>query len=782
MTPLEIVLSVALVLMLALAIVAAWRWLVLSARVDRLDEGMALAIAALEGGTAGYIVWPAAGGEQATPSLVAVIGTGAADFAGLKALFAAEDAARLETLAHALRTRGEEFERTLTTADGRRSLHFEGRRGIGAAADYLWLHDVTAASARTAELAGRLSALAAERDGLLAVLDALPIPVWRRRADLRLERVNRAYAEAMDSDPDAVVAEERELAAGVIGMRGRELADRTVRTGVAQSESRHVVVGGRRRLMEFAEIATDGDSVVGYAIDRTDLEDAQAQMSRHIAAHADVLENVTVAIAIYDRDTRLEFYNTALARLWDVDTKWLDSKPSLAEFLEHLREKRRLPEFVDFRAFKEDQLKLFTSLIEPNEDLMHLPDGRTLRVREVPHPFGGLLFTYEDVTDRLALERNYNTLIEVQRRSLDNLYEGVALIGADGRLKLSNPAYARLWQLAEADLEGEPHIADLIEKCRDFFVLDGEWPELKQRVIARMTGREARAGRLERGDGSVLEYANVPLPDGAVLLSYIDVTDRFRVERALRERTQALEAADRVKTEFIANVSYELRTPLTSIIGFTEILERESVGPLNDKQREYLDGVLKSSQALLGLINDILDLATIDAGYMALAPSRIDVHALLRGIYDLTGEQARRQQLKTRFQCRRDVGTMVADERRLRQILVNLMSNAINFTPQGGTITLGAKREGDAMVFAISDTGIGIPEEEQRRVLQMFERGSQPMVRQPGAGAGLGLSLVKSLVELHGGTVEISSKPDRGTRVVCRLPVAADMAVAAGAA
>ena len=376
-------------------------------------------------------------------------------------------------------------------------------------------------------------------------------------------------------------------------------------------------------------------------------------------------------------------------------------------------------------------MKLFTSLIEPIEDLMHLPDGRTLRQREVPRPFGGLLFTYEDVTDRLALERSYNILIEVQRRSLDNLYEGVALIGADGRLKLSNPAYARLWQLAEADLEGEPHIADLIEKCRDFFVLDGEWPEFKQRVVARMTGREARTGRLERGDGSVLEYANVPLPDGAVLLSYIDVTDRFRVERALRERAQALEAADRVKTEFIANVSYELRTPLTSIIGFTEILERESVGLLNDKQHEYPGGVLESSQALLGLINDILDLATIDAGYMALAPSRIDVHTLLRGIYDLTGEQARRQQLKTRFQCRRDVGTMVADERRLRQILVNLMSNAINFTPQGGTITLDAKRQGDAIVFAISDTASASPRRNSAGCCRCSSAAANPWCASP---------------------------------------------------
>src|SRR4029077_12071596 len=233
------------------------------------------------------------------------------------------------------------------------------------------------------------------------------------------------------------------------------------------------VIGGSRRLMEFTQAPLDDtDDLVGYARDFTDVENIQSELARHIAAHADVLENVAVAIAIYGPDNRLPFFNTALATLWRLEEDWLVTEPSLDEVLERLCERRRLPEYADFRAFKRQQLALFTSLLQPPEELLHLPDERTLRLVVSPHPFGGLTFVYEDVTDKLALERSYNTLIEVQRETLDNLYEAVAVLGTDSRLKLWNPAYAQIWKLSAADLAGDLHVGDLVEKTRAFFEFD----------------------------------------------------------------------------------------------------------------------------------------------------------------------------------------------------------------------------------------------------------------------------------------------------------------------
>ena len=719
----------------------------------------------------GYVAWFANGDTYFSPGVERLVTEAVVtDFAALTVLFNRDDQTKLDQLTTSLRKRGESFSVIMTTDDGGRAIRMDGRRARQAPLDVVWIRDVTDEASRRSESNVLIELAERESEALSDMLNALPVPVWRRGSELAVDAHNRAYARAV-GDGDRVIGDQSELGGPGRKSIARELAAKALTSGTEQVESGHVVVAGQRRLLQFHEVSMPNGAVVGFALDFSQLEDAQSDLSRHIAAHADVLENLAVAIAIYNAATRLTFYNTAYARLWESDARWLDREPTLDEELEHLRERRRLPEYVDFRAFKADQQRLFTSLMSPIEDLVHLPDGRTLRKRVAPHPFGGLLFTYEDVTDSLTLERSYNTLIKVQRRTLDNLYEGVALIGADGRLKLCNPAYARLWKLADSDLQGEPHIAGLVEKCRHLFPATDDWVGRRERIIDRLTAREPHSGRMRRSDGSVLEYATVPLPDGMVLLSYIDVTDRFKVEQALRERTEALEAADQLKTEFIANVSYELRTPLNAIIGFAEILGGDLFGELNVKQTEYAAAILQSSQTLLELINDILDLATIEAGYMELELERFGIESMLNAVYTLARERARRSKLRFELDCEPDIGTMVADERRLKQVMFHLVSNAIKFTPAGGSIALRAWRDGDMVAFSIGDTGVGIPLDKQSSVLEKFEHGGKTMTRQMGAGAGLGLSLVKSFIELHGGTVDLRSEPEAGTTVTCRVPL-----------
>ncbi|WP_217807760.1 PAS domain-containing sensor histidine kinase [Oceanibacterium hippocampi] len=605
-----------------------------------------------------------------------------------------------------------------------------------------------------------------ERDAFEALLEAAPIPIWQRDADLEIAWRNAAYRHIVEGNkPDGAPAE---LVSALDPEQARRLARRALDAGQEQRESRYFVVDGDRHAFEITErpVRRDETVLAGFAIDFTALDEVRAELNRHIDAHAEVLENLRTAIAIYGADQRLEFYNKSYARLWRFDEAFLDERPTFGEVLERQREERRLPEQVDFQAYKAKRRQLFTSVLQPMEELVQLPDETMLRTVITPHPFGGLLFLFEDVTDKLVLERARNTLIAVQRATLDNLYEGVAVFGADGCLKLSNAAFRRLWDLPEEFLAGEPHIAQIFDEYLARTALSGN-DELRSRVIASATDRNANSGRMRASGDIVLDYASVPLPDGNVLFIYFDVTDSLRIEHALRERNEALEAADRMKSEFVANVSHELRTPLNSIIGFAEIMVNRYFGELNPRQIEYAQGILDSSNHLLLLINDILDLALIEAGRMSLEPAPVDLHAMLAGLLTLIRERARNRNLKLEFDCPPDIGWVELDERRIKQVIFNLLGNSLKFTPSGGRITLRAEEREGEVAIVVADTGIGIPESEQASVFDKFNVGRG--VRQ--TGAGLGLALVRSFVELHGGRIDLVSSPADGTRITCILPL-----------
>jgi signal transduction histidine kinase len=274
-------------------------------------------------------------------------------------------------------------------------------------------------------------------------------------------------------------------------------------------------------------------------------------------------------------------------------------------------------------------------------------------------------------------------------------------------------------------------------------------------------------GRIEKRDGSVADCATIPLPDGATLVTFQDVTDSVNVERALRERNEALEDADKIKIDFVHHVSYELRSPLTNIIGFAHFLGDPVTGPLSEKQHEYLSYITTSTNALLAIINNILDLATIDAGAMTLNLGEVEIRrtmdAAAEGVQDRLGQSG----IALSIRAPADIGTFVADERRVRQALFNLLANAISFSPPGGTVTLSAQRLKDAVVFSVTDHGPGIPADVQDKVFDWFETHSLGSRHR---GTGLGLSLVRSFVELHGGTVTLDSAVGRGTTVTCIFP------------
>lgn len=670
-----------------------------------------------------------------------------------------ETAQSLDASVAKLRDRGETFCFTVASLQGRQ-LEIEGRPANGLAV--MRIREISGERQEIIRLHEEQAGVLGELHALWTLLDAVPSPAWVRDGEGRLRWVNAAYARAVEAkDPGAAVARALELLE-----RPARDASAAARNGGAVWRSRApAVVVGERRTFDIVD-APAGSASVGMATDVSEIASLSDALEREMQAHSRTLDQLSTAVAMFDRAKRLVFHNAAYRQLWGFDQAWLDQRPTDSEILDKLRAARQLPEEADFRAWKKSLLAAYQSL-ETEEQAWYLPDGRTLRIVVNPNPQGGVTYLFDDVTERFRLESQFNSLIRVQGETLDALKEGVAVFGSDGRLKLHNPAFARMWTLDPEQVRDQPHVDRVARLCAPPFSDDEAWDELRAVIAGLQEQRVGFERRLPRRDGSVLDCAAAPLPDGATLLTFIDATAGVNVERALTERNQALVDAERLRNDFVHHVSYELRSPLTNIIGFIQLLGDPAVGPLNKTQLEYVSYVMKSSSALLAIINDILDLASIDADAMELSLEEVDVaqtiEAAAEGIQDRLAES----KLTLRVNVSEGVGCFIADGKRVRQILFNLLSNAIGFSSPGQTVELAATRRGGEIIFKVSDRGRGIPAEIIEHVFDRFKTHTAGSRHR---GVGLGLSIVRSFVELHSGHILIESAPGNGTTVACIFP------------
>jgi signal transduction histidine kinase len=736
--------------------------------IARLRDDVDRANALLQSEPQILVDWPAAFDQPTIEGDPAVVGVTAPHrVLAFGSWLEAGQASAMERAVEALRARGEAFSMTLTTLAGH-PLEAQGR-AIGGRA-VLRLKDASGIKRELVELTARHQTLLTEMTSLRALVEKLPSPAWTRDTAGRLTFVNTAYARAVEAK-DAADAIERRLE--LLDSAARDNITRTRATDGAYAGRLRTVAAGSRRSFDVLDFRTETGSA-GIGLDATEAETMRSALSRLVDAHRRTLDQLSTGVAMFDTDHKLTFYNAAYRALWDLDAGYLDQRPTDSALLEELRAARKLPEQQDFRQWKAQLLEAYRA-IEPTEHTWHLPGGRTLRVVTTPNPDSGVTYLFDDVTERLDLERRFEELIRVQGETLDNLAEGVAVFASDGRLRLHNAAFARMWRLSPQTLAERPHIETITVLCRPLHGDDATWQSLRQ-VITAIDNRGAIAGRLERRDGTAVDCTTVPLPDGATLVTFHDVTDSVNVERALRERNEALEDADKIKIDFVHHVSYELRSPLTNIIGFVHLLGDPTTGPLAPKQAEYLDYITVSTNTLLALINNILDLATIDAGRMQLNLGPVDIRETMQAAAEGVQDRLVSGGLALEILAPKDIGSFTADERRIRQILFNLLANAVSFSPAGAIVTLLAERRADAVVFSVTDKGPGIPPDVLEKVFDWFETHSLGSQHR---GPGIGLSLVRSFVELHGGTITIASTVGQGTTVTCTFPLEASATLTA---
>jgi len=670
-----------------------------------------------------------------------------------------EPALQMDHAVDALREAGEGFLLNLSTSNGR-AIEAMGR-AIGGQA-IVRIRELGGLRRELAESNLRYKTLQEETELLRDFAAAAPWPIWAKSAEGNLRYANTAYVRATEATS---VADAIHRNLELLETDQRADMSRALNDNASFSARLPIVVGGERRIYDVQTLKLSGGHA-GIAIDASEATALRAALERMAEAHRRTLDQLSSGVAVFDAQRRLAFYNESYRRLWGLDSAFLDGQPDDSSVLDRLRAARKLPEQPDFRAWKAKLHEAYRA-VESETYTWFLPDGRAVSVVTTPNLEGGVTYLFDNVTESLDLARRFDGLTRVQHETLNNLAEAVAVFGSNGRVELFNPAFAKMWKLSEDQLREQPHIETVESWCRPLFDDAPTWRALREAITA-IGNRAEVVLKLERKDGSVLTCMTMPLPDGATMLTFQDITDTENVERALRERNEALETADQMKVDFVHHVSYELRAPLTTIIGFAHFLSDPSTGPLTPKQAEYLDYVTKSTNALLALTNNILDLATIDAGAMKLELGAVNIEKAIEAAAEGIQDRLATDRIQLKVDIDPNIGDFTGDERRVVQVLYNLLANAVGFSPHDAAVTISARRNDHQVIFTVTDSGPGIPPDVKDKVFDWFESHSNGSRHR---GAGLGLSLVRSFVELHGGKVQVDSVVGKGTTVTCDFPI-----------
>ncbi|MBP7064478.1 PAS-domain containing protein [Ferrovibrio sp.] len=543
------------------------------------------------------------------------------------------------------------------------------------------------------------------------------------------------------------------------------------------------------------------------------------------------LEYIDQGISVFDRDLVLVACNQHYAALYGFPPELCRPGTSVEAIYRYNAERGEYGP-GDVETLVRDRLELARRFL-PHRLERTRPNGVVLDIRGTPLPGGGWITTYTDVTERRraedALRQARDDLEEmVRRRTADlaqresellrqnrmldvivnNVSHGISLFDQNLDLVLCNRRMLEILDLPdEFAIPGTPIAAQFRYNAERGEYGPGDIGELvSQRVKLALRFEPHRLQRM-RPDGRVIEVIGNPVPGIGFVTTYSDITELRRaqdqlrdvaesLERRVAERTEALtreveerrraerelrrakemaEVASRAKSSFLANMSHEFRTPLNAIIGFSEMLSARYFGELNGKQQSYAEDIHKSGRHLLQLINDVLDLAKIEAGKMEPHPAPLELDHSLADCLDLIRPEADKAQVLISAELPQDLPLLMADERMLRQMLLNLLSNAVKFTPPGGRIHVAASAAPGLLRVSVADSGIGMAPHEIKVALEPFgqinEGARNSLLSRGQTGTGLGLPLVKSLVELHGGRLEIESRKGEGTTAILVFPV-----------
>jgi signal transduction histidine kinase len=486
----------------------------------------------------------------------------------------------------------------------------------------------------------------------------------------------------------------------------------------------------------------------------------------------DVAETLSEGFLMYDAEDRLILCNSKFRELYSLSSDVFVLGRKFEDILRAAADRGQYPEAIGrIEEWIAERLRQHRHLGEPIE--RQLPNGRWVKITETRTSTGYTVGIRTEITELKRREQLLRKSEEQLHQIVASLQEGFVLYDADDRVVMWNAKWT-----------------DIHKEVRDIVKVGLSFEELARECVARRIYPEAHGREEEFISERVAHHRNpgqpiirrhhddrwyiireVPTAEGGIFALSIDITDLKKAESAAEKARMEAEYANRAKSRFLTNMSHELRTPLNAIIGFSDIIQNEALGPVGSvRYQDYAKDINQSGRHLLALITDILDLSKVESGMDELHEENINVGEITRSVVQFVRQRAERERIKLEIQAPDDPPALFADGRKVTQILVNLMTNAVKFTEPGGTVTIriGCRPE-RGYVFEVADTGIGIAPEDIPRALSQFGQVENPR-NQNHEGTGLGLPLTKALVELHGGCLDIQSEIGVGTTITVCFP------------
>lgn len=669
-----------------------------------------------------------------------------------------EDAIELEKLYKSLQAEQVNFNFTAQTLD-KQELLFYGRIIDDCCLLYCQLPPSNANNQLL--LLNHISDLKQFVQGVEVLFNRSSMAIWLRDKTGKIRWVNSGYRALANKKEQVKGAPYDMVAEPSYELFGKQLRQEISKDWFYKGEAQTVINGRKLDLRILAVQAAVGE--VGVAFDISYQKSIERELEVLRAGQLDVLEQLSSAVAIFDHNMRLKFYNQAFLQLWELTDDLLKAHPSHSYILDQLRMRAGLDHHLDWNGWKKVIFDVYHSN-EVLEQLWYLPGGKVVRVLLKPQLAGGVIWLFENLTEKVELETRYNNLLKIQNETLDNLSDAVAVFGADGKLKLINKSFIKLWNLPAVLSIDTSSIFAIAEHCTVNYQAT-LWNSLCEEVVGVHEVREIKSGRLVLEDEQIFTYLVVPLSGDQTMITFVNITDSLKIERVLKERNSALEVADRIRNDFVHYISYHLRSPLTNIIGFTQLLERCEQATADQLAMQYVSYIAQSSQELLALVNDILDLERVDAGALQLAQDEVNVRQLILDVQERLSFDLQQKSLRLKINIAPKAAMVFADLERSKQVIFHLLKNAINYSRHNGTIYFTSQCIGDEIILSIADKGTGIDPIYREAIFERFQ--SYGKAR----GAGLGLAIAKTFMDLHAGRIWLDTNYSDGAKICCAFKI-----------